>query len=222
MNNWMELRLTEDEEQFVQRSAATYRAVHVETIDTIFGWAKSIEILQKRFYSSGIQGAFADALVQYGFTSRDGGPMAKSIRSNLKNLLDNEQAVRTWWAKVPEKRKRDWISPRAIHRHWKESLRPADAPRKPSPYTQMRETNVELQEQLDKTLAENRELRSDDGGNYFTADSSAEHIANSIVNLIRPSPSKMRDVARLLNKAAKDIETRIKTARPKAAGKDRA
>ena len=48
-SNWMELRLTQDEEEFVKRNAETYRAVHVETIDTIFGWAKSIEILQKRF-----------------------------------------------------------------------------------------------------------------------------------------------------------------------------
>jgi len=215
-SNWMELRLTQDEEEFVKRNAETYRAVHVETIDTIFGWAKSIEILQKRFYSSGVQGAFADALVQYGFTSRDGGPMAKSIRSNLKNLLDNEQAVRKWWASVPQKTKRDWISARAIHNHWKASLRPADAPRKLSAYAEMKATNIELQEQLTQRRAENRELRTaDDGGNLFTENSSAEHVIKSVGNLFRTSPAKLRAIATGLNKFAKDIEDLTKTARPK-------
>jgi len=87
--------------------------------------------------------------------------------------------------------------------------------RKPSPYAQMRATNVELQEQLNKSLAENREMRAtNDGGNYFTADSSAEQIANSVANLIRTSPAKMRAVASLLNKLAKEYEARTKTARP--------
>jgi hypothetical protein len=87
--------------------------------------------------------------------------------------------------------------------------------RKPSPYTQMKMTNVTLQEELNKALTENREMRTaNDGGNYFTADSSGEHIANSVANLLRTSPAKMREVARLLNKLAKEFEERIKTARP--------
>jgi hypothetical protein len=79
----------------------------------------------------------------------------------------------------------------------------------------MRATNIELQEQLNKSLAENREMHAtNDGGNYFTADSSAEQIANSIANLIRTSPAKMRAVASLLNKLAKEYEARTKIARP--------
>ena len=87
--------------------------------------------------------------------------------------------------------------------------------RKPSAFAQMKATNIELQEQLNKSLAENRDMRTaNDGGNYFTADSSGEHIANSVANLLRTSPAKMREVARLLNKLAKEFEARIKIARP--------
>jgi hypothetical protein len=131
MNNWMELQLTEDEEQFVKRNAELYQAAYVRTLDTILDWGRSIEILRKRFLSSGIQGEFTQALVQYGFTARDGGPMVKSLRSNLKDLFDHEAEVRAWWAKVPEKKRRYWLSIRAVHNNWKASLKPPEAPRKP-------------------------------------------------------------------------------------------
>ena len=130
MNNWMELQLTEDEEQFVKRNAELYQAAYVRTLDTILDWGRSIEILRKRFLSSGIQGEFTQALVQYGFTARDGGPMAKSLRSNLKDLFDHEAEVRAWWAKVPEKKKRYWLSIRAVYNNWKASLKPPEPPRK--------------------------------------------------------------------------------------------
>ena len=66
------------------------------------------------------------------------------------------------------------------------------------------------------TRAALHDLRTaDDGGNLFTADSSAEHIADSIAGLIRTSPAKMRAVASRLRKLADEMEGRIKTARPK-------
>ena len=84
--------------------------------------------------------------------------------------------------------------------------------RRPSLAEQLQAAKLELA----KALADNRNLRSaDDGGNLFTADSSAEQIANSIAECIRSSPAKMRAVASRLNALAKDFETRIKTARPK-------
>ena len=83
---------------------------------------------------SGTQGSFGDALVQYGFVARDGGPINKAIRSHLKTLLDNEQSVRAWWETVRTKRGvREWLSASAIHKHWRASQRPPDAARKPSP-----------------------------------------------------------------------------------------
>jgi hypothetical protein len=139
MHNWMELNLSPEDDKFVRRYGELYRAQYVETIDTVFGIAKSIDILKEQFDRSGIRGAFGDALVQYGYIARDGGPMNKAIRSFHKQLLDNEAAVRAWWAKVPDPKKRDWLSAKAICTNWKASLRPP-TPRKPSP-------NIELQGQ---------------------------------------------------------------------------
>jgi hypothetical protein len=53
-----------------------------------------------------VQCSFADALVQYGFTNREGGAMDKSIRSNYAALLENEDEVRAWWDQVPVHKKR--------------------------------------------------------------------------------------------------------------------
>src|SRR5262249_50787209 len=124
--NWIELDLNADEQAAVDEAAKLYRAIHVDTIDTLFKIANAIEILRKRYYGSGGQGDYTASLVQYGFTSRDGGPMQKSIRSNYKTLLDNEKDVRAWWEGVPERTKRDWLSARAIHRHWQRSRKPKD------------------------------------------------------------------------------------------------
>ena len=149
-NNWIEFNLTKDEEALVRRAAELYKATYLDTIDNIFVIARAIETLRNRHYGMGMQGGFGDALVQYGFTTRDGEtPMDKGIRSNLKELLDNEQSVRNWWKAVPERKKRDWLSARAIHRNWKkDQAQPPDpnAPVKPSPYTELKRTNVELQE----------------------------------------------------------------------------
>lgn len=128
-NNWMELELTKDEEEFVRRGAELYKITYLDTIDNIFVIARSINILHDRYHGSGIKGGFTDALVQYGFTARDGGAMNKAIRSHLSQLLAHEAEVRAWWEKVPERVKRDWLSAKAIHRHWTNSKKPADAPR---------------------------------------------------------------------------------------------
>jgi hypothetical protein len=126
--------------------------------------------------------------------------------------------VRAWWKEVPERRKRDWLSARAIHRHWKAGPVDSDAPKKPSQLQRERATNQLLQQQLHEL----RDLlKHADGGNLFTADSSAEQIAESVGGLIRRSPSKMRAVAARLNKLAKDYEQRIKEARPAGSDKKR-
>jgi hypothetical protein len=77
------------------------------------------------------KGSFAAALIQFGYTTRDGmRPVDPSIRNAYKDLLDNEQAVRQWWdTKVPENKKNLWLSARAIHRNWKNFVNPK--PKKP-------------------------------------------------------------------------------------------
>jgi hypothetical protein len=150
-SNWMELGLTREQDEFVRIYADRYKNVYIDTIDTVFGIAKAIEILREAHANSGVQGSYADALTMYGFTARDGGPMNKAIRSHLKTLLENEAKVREWWGKVPERKKRDWLSAKAIYTNWKASLKPPvdpDAHKRPTPLQQVRATNIELQEQL--------------------------------------------------------------------------
>src|SRR5262249_32079516 len=157
------------------------KAFYVDTIDTIFKIARALVILQKRHYGTGMRGGLTDALVQYGFTNRDGGPMQKSIRSNYTTLLDHEAEGRKWWKGVPERTKRDWLSARAIHRHWIASKKPRDpdASRKPTPLQQERATNVALQEQLHEATTR---LKTADGGNLFDLDKTgAETIGKIIV-----------------------------------------
>ena len=96
-SNWIELGLSKDEEALVQLGASLYKTIHLDTIDNIFVIARAIATLQGHHFSSGTQGGFGDALVQYGFVARDGGPMNKAVRSHLKTLLDNEESVRAWW-----------------------------------------------------------------------------------------------------------------------------
>jgi hypothetical protein len=163
MSNWLDLRLSTDEEKFVREAGDEYVATYVHTIESIFKTAKAIDILQRRFYGNGVQGAFSDALVQYRFTARDReSAIDKGIRSNLKEMLASEQAVRDWWTSVPEKKKRDWISARGVYKHWKKSQRPAaeadaDAPvKRRSPYEKLKferdslvRHNIELKQQLE-------------------------------------------------------------------------
>jgi DNA repair exonuclease SbcCD ATPase subunit len=118
--NWIEMGLTTEEDQFVVATAKLYKVAYQDAFETAFKVGRAIRILQKRYYGSGIQGAFESALIQYGFTSRDGlSAIDKSIRSNLKELLEHEEEVRAWWMTVPDMFKREWLSISSIHRHWK-------------------------------------------------------------------------------------------------------
>jgi hypothetical protein len=229
-NNWIELGLTKDEDESVRHGAELWKATYVETIDNIFAIARGIDILRRRHDGMGVKGALGDALVQYGYTARDReSPMDKAIRANLKKMLEHENEVRTWWNKKGddgfEKRKRHWVSASTIYAQWNKSRKPPvdpNAPKKPSPLRQERETNIALQEQLH---AANKLLKTADGGNLFTAESPAEHIAESIAGMILTSPkmtpSKMRAIATHLNKLAKNYEARTKQARPKDRRRDR-
>ena len=153
--------------------------------------------------------------MQYGFVARDGeNAIDKGIRSNLKELLSNEQKVRDWWKTVPDRKKRDWVSARAIYRRWKAStkLEDPDAPKKPSPLAQERATNIELQQQLHETM---QRLKTADGGNQFDLHAtSPEQIAEVFLEEWRATPSRLKNLIRTLTAGLKELEARIKEARP--------
>jgi hypothetical protein len=85
--NWLELGLTKDEETIVRRAAQIYKTVYLDTIDNVFEVARALKILQDRHQMLGVRGTLADALVQFGFTARDGGAMNKALISHHKQLL---------------------------------------------------------------------------------------------------------------------------------------
>ena len=121
--NLLDLGLSKEEDELVKRGAALYKASVLEAFDNVFVIARAIDILHKLRYGQGVQGGFATALMQYGFTSRDGmKPINPSIRSDYADLLKNETAVCEWWGtKVPDDKKDLWLSARAIRRNWKAS-----------------------------------------------------------------------------------------------------
>jgi hypothetical protein len=201
-SNWLELNLSTDEDAFVREVAENYKGTYVHTLESVFKLAKAIDILQKRFYGSGVQGAFADALVQYGFTARDEeSAIDKGIRSNLKEMLGNEQAIRDWWQSVPPKKKRDWISARAIFKHWKRSQRTAaypsaieaNAPVRLSPYEKLKaerdalvKHNVDLKKQLEAR---------EDGDTFNAKTTPPREIARALFGQLVPYKGKAKKVA---------------------------
>jgi hypothetical protein len=62
--------------------------------------------------------------------------MNKAIRSFHNSLLEHEAEVRGWWETVPERKKRDWLSAKAIYTHWDRSRRPPPPPSPPPPKPQ--------------------------------------------------------------------------------------
>jgi hypothetical protein len=214
--NWLELRLSEEEEKEVRAAAAIYKTVHLDTIDNVFEIARAIGILQQRYYGSGIRGDFGAALVQYGFTARDGSAMNKAIRSHLKELREKEAEVRKWWSSVPERKKRDWLSASAVWKNWKKSRKPPpdpNAPRRLTPLQAERATNVILQEQL---RAANERLKTADGRDLFDIDhDSAEAIGKTIGSRWRSSPSKLETLIEVLTEELKEARSLIRKARPR-------
>lgn len=207
ISNWMELGLTEDEEKLVREGAALYKATYLDTIDNVFKIATAIDILQQRHYGSGVQGGFADALVQYGFTARDdNSPLDKGIRSNLKELLKHEKDVRAWWVKVPGNKKRDWLSARAIYRHWKQATKP-----KPIADAEPKFVPVALDRAIDSVLHHLKSINDADhkrvvieriagpqreDGDRFKATDTADDIATVLVSMFKSG--KAESIARAL------------------------
>jgi len=217
--NWMELNLSPEEDAFVRTAAEMYKATHLDPIDSVFKIAEAVAILQRRHYASGIQGAFADALVQYGFTNRNDGPMDKHVRYALSELRKSEGEVRAWWRTVDARRRRTWKSAVAIHRHWKRSQEPPDPTRqrRQTPLEAERATNVTLQEALNSANAEIARLRGADGdATRFDLElSSTEHIGRAIVDAWRERPSRIEALVKTLSAEVKEIRRLMRAARPR-------
>jgi hypothetical protein len=198
MSNWIELGLSADEDKLVREAAKIYQSAYVHTLDSVFKIAKAIDILHERHYGSGVQGGFADALVQYGFTARDGeSALDKGIRSNLKELLENEPQVRAWWGKVEERKKKDWVSARAIYRNWKKSQAPAatdpNAPPRQSPYEKLK---VEKDALVKHNIELKRQLEAREDGDTFSAEKSTpREIATALYGQLAPYKDKAKKVA---------------------------
>jgi hypothetical protein len=147
---------------------------------------------------------------------KDGADILNKTRvSRLLAILDKLDAVEKWRADLTAKQRFEWASPEAIHRHCPVFAKPnenGDLDEAELDGKQRKPSAKELQEQLTESR---KLLAADDGGNLFTEESTAEQIATSVANTIRTSPWKMRQVAALLNKLAKDYEDRINVARPK-------
>jgi hypothetical protein len=213
-NYYIELGFNSEEQAAVDEAAALLKVSYLDALETAFKIGRGLVILQKRFSGTGQRGEFADALVQCGFVDRAGGPMQKSIRSNYTTLFEQEAKVRAWWKSVPEKKKRFWMSVRAIHRHWTDSNKPKipDALKKPTPFQRERATNVTLQEQLH---AANERLKTADGGNLFDLDhDTVEHVGTVIGARWRATPSRIRRLIEVLTVQAKEAEAAVKAARP--------
>jgi hypothetical protein len=232
-NNWMELRLSDDEDERVRKGAELHKITNLQSLDTVLEIAACINILKARYKNSGIRGAFGDALVQYGYINRDGFALNKALISHYTTLLDNEKDVRAWWETVKKSRPaRRWVGVSAIHNHWTRHLRAeaeekrrldAEArgvplpPKKPSPMVELKKTNWELQEQLH---AANERAKKADGGNLFDLElDSADHIGRVIVDNLRGSPGKIENLIRTLSVELKKLRALTKTARPKKSRK---
>jgi hypothetical protein len=211
--NWIELGLNSDEQAIVDEAAALYKTSYLDALETAFKVGRGLVILQKRHSGMGMRGGFAEALVQCGFTDRAGGPMQKSIRSDYTTLFEHEAEVRKWWDDVPSKKKRFWMSVRAIARNWRNSKKPKDtSKKKDSPYTAMKATNIALQEQLHEMI---KNQGADGKAQFDLETTGAESIGKIIVHTWRQQPSRIETLIRTLSAELKELRALIKAARPK-------
>jgi hypothetical protein len=151
-SNWLDIKLSKADEEFVCKSGETFRRTQVQTIDTVLDWARSIKLIRDANYGDGIQGGFTAALVQYGFTHEDDDtkPIDPALRSQLQDMLDHEESVIAFWNEADPRKRREWRSPRTIHRNWKASFKPK-VPKQPpraSVMGEQRERIAELEQEL--------------------------------------------------------------------------
>ena len=137
---------------------------------------------------------FSDLLKANGFDAID-----KSTRSRLFGILDNIDDVEKWLATVPANKRLTLNHPHTIWRAYQRIVvkKPDDAvPKKPSHIEQLKASLIESQEEAAKFKRE-AERRIP-----FTRQDRACDIAGVVFRTI--SPSKAREVARELNRLARE------------------
>jgi len=110
----------------------------------------------------------------------------KTRVSRLLAILDNIAAVEGWRATLTEKQRFDWVSPEVVFRHCPVFAAPLDeeGKRKPSPYAQMKQANIVLQEE--NALLKQRE----DGDTFNPKTSTPREIALAIYGQLAPYRGK--------------------------------
>jgi hypothetical protein len=119
---------------------------------------------------------------------RDGTDVLNKTRvSRLLAILDELPAVESWRATLTDKQRFEWASPEAIFRHCAVFLKDRPTSDKPSPYAQMKQANIALQE-------ENTELKNHEDGDRFKPTDTAKDIATVLVGMF--SQRKATEIAR--------------------------
>ena len=131
---------------------------------------------------------FSDLLKANGFDTID-----KSTRSRLFCILDNVGDVEKWLATVPANKRLTLNHPHTIWRAYQRTKKSDDIPaKKPSHVEKLKTSLIESQE-------ENAKLKREvERGSSFTRGDTARDIAGVVFRMI--SPSKVREVARELNR----------------------
>jgi hypothetical protein len=108
--------------------------------------------------------------------------------SRLLAILEREREVVEWRAKkLTDKQRFEWASPEAITRHCPVFAKPKiDGEAKLSPYAQMKQANITLQE-------ENEMLKQREDGDRFKPTDTSDDIATVLVGMF--SKEKARDIA---------------------------
>jgi hypothetical protein len=119
---------------------------------------------------------------------RDGTDVLNKTRvSRLLAILEHLAEVDNWRKELTDKRRFEWASPEAVWRHCPVFANPSDLKeRAPSPYEQLKQANINLQEEV----AALRKYKDDE---RWTPTEKAEDVATAIVGMF--SPSKAKDIA---------------------------
>jgi len=124
-SNLLDFGLMNEKDREAAKLGGELHQADLRSFDTRFQIARGLEILRAFFYGKGDQGAYRDALMQFGYTNRDRTkPLDPAIRNDYQFLLNNEAAIRAWWNSVSEANKDSWHSVRAIVRNFKNCDKP--------------------------------------------------------------------------------------------------
>jgi hypothetical protein len=144
---------------------------------------------------------FSDLLKANGFDGID-----KATRSRLFAILDDITEIESWLATVPANKKLRFNHPDTIWRAYQKTIiKKSDDGKKPSHVEKLTTALIESEEEKAKLK------REVERGSLFTRRDTARDIAGVVFRMI--SPSKAREVARELNRLAREVE---KAAAPQA------